>query len=339
MHNDKINKLRALACEVQDYQLERGLSDAKLYQKVGQIGSTKTYKRLLDEDDTLEQLDAEKQLANYEAAVTHIGILRQADRPAELEYDDFSNVTDSMSAIARALGEESIARFVVIEGENGTGKDAVKNAVLKRWGKITIPVEGTDSWKESPTSLLGDILNALSLRRRKDEAGEPFKLPMWPTARREIIVQELNKRKMILLINEGHHCGERGLTEIKTIINQTPAVIVMECIPTLLRRLMKHSYEEAKQLFGNRLCERVRLMSPPQDEILLMFERRKVRFANTEDRTNAALNLETVSPGFGNWRFVSKVCRECRDLHGDKGITLAQFSGAVSKVQLRCVGQ
>ena len=50
--------------------------------KVSQVGSTKTYKRILDATDPLDELNIEKQITNYEAAISYIAILRSSDRPA-----------------------------------------------------------------------------------------------------------------------------------------------------------------------------------------------------------------------------------------------------------------
>jgi len=328
MHTDKILRLRALAREVQNYQLERGLSDSKLCAKVSQVGSTKTYKRILDGDDALEELNVDKQLVNYDAAVEFIKILRASERPPEPEYDDFANIEDSLAAVARAMSEESIARFIVIEGENGTGKDAVQNALLKKWPNIILQVEATELWRESLAVPLADILNALSLRRQRDGEGEKFVVPSQPLGRLSLILEELKKRKLILLINEGHHMGPRALNMIKTLINQTPVVPVMLCIPKLLARLVSGNYEEAIQLFGNRLCERVRLSSPQVDEIVLMFERRGVRFDSDATQNQAAATLKAEAPQFGNWRYVTQVCREARTASKDRPINVGQFSAA-----------
>ena len=329
MQNDKIQRLRALAREVQNYQLERGLSDAKLCAKVSQIGSSKTYKRILNDDDALDEgMDIEKQLNNYTAAIEYVKILRSFERPPEPEYDDFANIEDSLAAVARAMSEESIARFIVIEGENGTGKDAVQNALLKKWPNIILQVEATELWRESLAVPLSDILNALSLRRQRDGEGEKFVVPSQPLARLALILEELKKRKLILLINEGHHMGPRALNMIKTLINQTPVVPVMLCIPKLLARLVSGNYEEAIQLFGNRLCERVRLTSPQPDEIALMFERRGVKFDSAATQNQAAATLASEAPGYGNWRFVTQVCREARTACKERALNIGQFTAA-----------
>lgn len=332
------HRLRQLAQEAQQYQTERGWSDSRLCKEFGQLGSTKTYKRILDPEDALDDLSVENQLTNYEAALEMIRLRRSSDAAPEPEYDDFSNVQDSIRAVQRALKEESIARFVVIEGENGTGKDAVKNNILRRWDKICTPVEASELWKESAAIPLLDIIQAMDTRRRTDEdSGEKFKVPTYPQARLELIIAELGKRRGILLINEAHHIGPRGINLIKTIINRTQTVVVFLCIPSLLSRLMKSAYEECVQLFGNRLCERVRLKSPPAGEILPLMERRGVTFADTATATAAARSIAEDAANFGNWRYVVQVSRELRAKAAGQPVTLEIFARAKTLVISRRV--
>jgi hypothetical protein len=334
-----IIKLRQLAHEVQTYQAERGLSDAQLYKRVSSIGSTKTYKRILDHDDDLDGLSIDNQLRNFETASETIAILRQRDAAPEIEYQHFDNITTSLGAIARALSEESVARFVVIEGENGTGKDAVKNAIIMKWGKITIAVEATELWKESAAVPLLDILREFDLRKRADtETKEPFKIPPYPHARLDLICEHIGDAQLILLLNEGHHTGPRGINLLKTLLNRCPRlVIVFACIPSLLNRLIKSSYEECIQLFGNRLCERVQLKAPPQAEVLDLLDRRGVKFEDRVTANEVSAAIAKKAPEFGNWRYVNKTCRELRTKADGKPVTIEIYARAKTIVESRLV--
>jgi hypothetical protein len=120
---------------------------------------------------------------------------------------------------------------------------------------------------------------------------------------------------------------------VKTLINQTPSVVVLECIPALLTRLLGGNYEEAVQLTGNRLAERVYLAPPSADEILLMLERRGVKFDNETSRNNAARDLAEVSPQYGNWRFVSQVTRKLYEGTKRAPVTPANVGKAIAEVK------
>lgn len=333
---DTKNQLRALAREVQNYQLERDWSDTRLCKEIAHVGSTKTYKRILDDTDDLEELNVDTQLRNYQAAAETIRALRTKDRPAEPEYEDFTNILNARAAVGRALLEEEdcVARLVIIEGNTATGKDAVKKNLLKVWPKITVAVEASELWRDSLAVPARAIYAALNVVKQADkDTKETPKPPRYPAEIIAEVIAALKERKLVLIINEAHHLGPRGLNMVKTLLNQTPTVIVLECIPALLTRLLSSSYEEAVQLTGNRLCERVYLNSPPTDEILLMLERRGVRFTDAQTRNTAAKTLANEAPNFGNWRYISQVTRKLFEATRKSAVTLAVLTRATSEVQ------
>ncbi len=329
-------QLRSLARAARDYQLERDWSDAKLCKEIAHLGSSKTYRRILDDADDLDQLNVENQLRNYHAALETIHALRAKDRPAEPEYDDFSNILNVRAAVGRAMleDEDCVARLVIVEGQTGTGKDAARKNLLKVWPKVTVAVEATECWRDSLTVPAREIYKALHIVR---QAGRDTKQvpapPRFPADILNEIIAALRERKLILILNEAHHLGQRGLNLVKTLINQTPTVVVLECVPALLTRLLGGSYEEAVQLTGNRLCERVYLASPPPDEILLMLERRAVTFADVETKNTAAKSIADDAPKFGNWRYVAQVTRRLYEASRKEPVTLKTLIRAISDIR------
>jgi hypothetical protein len=117
------------------------------------------------------------------------------------------------------------------------------------------------------------------------------------------------------------------------LINQTSTIVVLMCIPALLTRLMSGSYEEAIQLTGNRLCERVYLPSPPADEILMMLERRGVKFADVMTKNTVAKSLAEDAPHFGNWRYVIQITRKLYEAAKKAPVVQATFSKACADVK------
>ena len=334
MHTNDTNitKLRALAQEVRNYQLERGWSDTKLCKEIASVGSSKTYKRILDAADELDELNVENQLKNYQSAVEIITSFRQKDHPAEPEYTDFANVQSAEIAVRRAMqeDEECVARLVIVEGHTSTGKDAVRRHLLNKFPNNTVTVEANDLWKNSPTPSHTALYEALNIVRQGDKNQKP---PRHPSGLLTEIIAALKERKLILIINEAHHLGIPGLNMVKTILNATPTIVVLECIPVLLTRLLGSNYEEAIQLTGNRLCERVLLPCPPSDEILLMLDRRAVKFENVEIRNAAAKQLEADAPTYGNWRYVIQVTRKLYEAGKKSPVTQAVVSKAMAEVK------
>ena len=162
-----------------------------------------------------------------------IAARRARERPAEPEYEDFANVIAVKQAIASALQEESIKRFVCIEGQSGTGKDAAIHALKRTWPNITAIVEAHELWRESNALPMADIITALSAKRR-NEGVDPLPCPLFPSQRMAVIRDELARRPIVLLINEAHHCGPR-LNFVKWIINNTQTVVGFFCTPILCK--------------------------------------------------------------------------------------------------------
>ena len=329
MHTtEKVIRLRELANVCCTYQLERGLSDAKFCTEIAHLGSTKTYKRILNEKDPLEELDLDKQIRNYEAAVETIATRRSKDKLAEPEYEDFENVLSVRAALGRAMEEDGLQRFVCVEGETATGKDASINVILKKWPAITVVVNANPFWADSfgvPTQTIFSALNIVR-KRSKEEGGGPLPMPRYPADRAAAIFEALRERKLILVINEGHHCGVRMIDFIKTIINETPSVVALFCHPALLRRLEMDNYAQSSQLFGNRLCERVYLPTPPADEIAMMMEKRGVKFADAGVANDAAKELSLEAPNLGNWTYIKLVTRELVIASRAKPLDLPAFN-------------
>jgi len=331
MHtNETITKLRALAGDVRNYQLERGWSDARLCKEIASVGSSKTYKRVLDAADDLEDLSLENQLRNFQSAVETIQAKRKTDRSPEPEYPGFANCESAEMAVRRASleDEECVARLVIIDGQTGTGKDAVRRHLLKRFPNNTVALEANDLWKSSPTTGHLAVYQALKIIKQQDQ-----KVPRTPRELLAEIIAALRERKLILIINEAHHMGLPGLNMVKTIINATPTVVVLEWIPVGGTRLLGGNYEEAIQLTGNRLCERVLLPTPPGDEILHMFDDQGVKFENLEVRNSAAKLLEADAPAYGNWRFVIQVKRKLQDLTKRAPVTQSGVHKAIAEVK------
>lgn len=340
-HEDKsakVAELRGLAEQVRTYQLEREWSDSRLAKEISHVGHSKTYKRILDAEDELDELSVENQLVNYRNAVELIKTRAERDLPAEPEYQDFRNIIAVRSAVAGAVNEESISRFVCIEGENGTGKDASMRSMVKTWPKLTVVVEAGELWRDSYATPLADIINCLGVRRRED-GGEKFIMPHFPSQRQTVLLEELNKRRLVLAINEAQSMGIRGLNLMKEIINKTPTVLVFCCIPKLLNDLIRVGYEEAAQLFGNRLRLRVRLESPAADEIMLMFKRRGVLMASPRDESECAKRIEDLAPCYGNWAFVKRVTRKARVASGGNPIGLEKLVDQITRSKNECISQ
>jgi len=298
------NQLTAVAAQIRDWQTRRNLSDSELCKKFSGLGSTKTYKRILDGE--LAELDLERWAIEYAQVWTLIELESSSGEEDEPIYDDLPHMTSTRLAVTDALQERGNNRLVIIEGPSGSGKTTAGRALAARFGRRIILGEADETWKDSLHNTLGGILRAMAARD----------LPNTSDLRRAKLTDLLTQTPACLVIDEAHHLGPRTLNIVKTILNQTKSQVVFLCISTLFRRLESAAYEEAKQLTANRLCERVRLSNPRPPEVEKFLERR----LKWDDGAlkSAAKVLAERAPNYGHWNFVNLVTRKCRQLAGPK---------------------
>lgn len=318
-------QLRALALQVREYQDQLGLSDTALCKKFSALGSTKTFNRILASD--FEQMDIERQAANLETVLALIAAERAAGKIDEPDFDDLAHVRAARSAIMEAMQETGNNRLVLIEGASGSGKTTVQRMMAARWPGL-IQAEADETWS-SFRNMMGDLLIAMNpINRDKESNPVPYHL----NAQKDKIITFLKARKRPLSIDEGHHICIQGLNFLKTILNQTPTVLIIYAIPVLLRRLEKEAYEECRQLLRNRLCERVHLNGPPKKEALLFLERRGVQFDDPKTAAAAVETLCATATSYGNWNFVNLVARRCRREMAGRPLDLEQYLAAQKAV-------
>jgi type II secretory pathway predicted ATPase ExeA len=312
-------KLQQLAEQARDYQQSRGISDTEMCRRFTGLGSTKTYKRIL-EGDTAE-LDLERWETDYRQVLSLIEIEAQSIEIDEPVYDDLKHISQTRLAVIDAMNEKGNNRLVIVEGPSGSGKSTAGRALAARFGRKIVLAEADETWKESPNAMLGGLLRALGVKE----------IPQSSEGRKTKLVEHLIANPACLVVDEAHHLGPRTFNLVKTLLNQTVCQFVFLAIPTLFRKLESAAYEEAKQLTHNRMCERVRLAGPAAAETE-KFLARRLKF-DTDTLKPCAEICATRAPQFGNWNFVNLVTRKCRGLVGKGSVDLESFTKAMDKAQ------
>lgn len=251
-----LDELQTNAQYIRDWRDAKNWTYAKLLNKFPRIGSDRTLARLAKGE--FGEIDVVKWAREYRLIVA---AMHTYDETASTDRGvlALSNVEAVNRAVAVAVPKDDIDRFILIEGPSGAGKTTTLKAICKEYPGLAVSVEATDTWK-SARNAAGDILRALG------ESEESIK---YSYALRLQAIKDKLQRRRILCIDEGHHVGPEFLSLIKTLLNQTPVVIVLACVNTLWSKLARASAEEARQLLHNRLSERVRLAPPSVADVRL----------------------------------------------------------------------
>ena len=260
--NIEADELVALANTIRDWQEAKKLSDAELLRRFGGLGSDKTYRRIRARD--LAEFDLERQLANYRAVWALIESMTGRERDEEPLYDDLSTVVQLKRALLDIIECRTIRRVILVEAESGLGKTTGLTILQRKYGQRLLILEASEVWGDNPNSLLGDVLDALGVKDK----------PISRDNRLSMAVAKLNQSPTTLAIDEAHHMGPACLNTCKTLINRTPCQMILPALPTLWRRLERTSYEEVKQLLGNRLAERIKIGGIRESDVKKILLRR-----------------------------------------------------------------
>jgi DNA transposition AAA+ family ATPase len=285
------DELVGLAQKVRAWQEARKYSDNELLRRLPGLGSTKTFSRILKTD--LAELDLDRWLAEYRAAWAVVESVAGQEQNEEELYEDLSTVVALRRAIVEILECRSIRRVVLLEGEQGLGKTSSLKLLQRKYGQRIVRVQAYDLGVDNPNVFLGSVLDAFGVKEQAMSREGRFRQ----------VVGKLNAHRTALTVDEAHHLGPHSLNICKALVNETPGEILLLALPTLWRRLERTSYEEVKQLLGNRLAERIKIGGLREADVKKLLLRR----IRAEDTRSHAAVLEAAKT-HGNLSFVAAVC-------------------------------
>ena len=315
------NELRDMAEKIQAYQLAQKFSDNELYRKLPAIGSTKTYKKILNND--LKEVDLEKQLANYRSACAFIESVGESIEEEEHILRTLSGPIELHRAFLEASTQSSIARFILVQGDTGMGKTFALLSLADKYGGRCFILEGSEAWNDRPNAMLAEFLRALGVKEQPESAAD----------KQTIVIERLRAARRCALLDEGHHLGPQCLNTIKTLINQTPGEFVIGAMETLWNRLERASYQEVRQLTGNRLAERIKLTLDKADVEKYVADR--IHGLDKDEVKKAVELLMADAPRNANLAFVRNVCRRANRAAEKDAVTYEIFSVAEKEEKAR----
>lgn len=312
----EIRELREIAAKIREYQLANKLSDNALLKKFAGLGSTKTFKKILDGE--LTELDIDNQLNNYRAVWAFVESMGDDRVDDEELYDDLFAVVQLRRVFFETRKETGNARFVIMAGPTGSGKSSARKVLMDKFGAALMCIEAREDWNGKPNPFLGAIIKAFGKKDMPPVACERF----------DIAAEKLSDSRRCLMIEEAHHLGPKNFNVIKSLINNTPGEFVLLGNDTLLKRLEMTAYEDASQLTGNRLAERINLGKEVRDrDVRIMIERR-LPFAGADLAKAVKCCIERAN-NYGRLAFVRDVIRRTARKADGEAATIEQFIDSI----------
>lgn len=315
---DAAEELRDLACRIHAWQEREGLKAAQMIREFRGLGSERTFRDL--REGKVERYDAEQQLTSYRQVWAEIEARddRAADEPL---HDDLSTVLAVRAAVLRAMKSTGINRVVIATGGSGVGKTSARKLLSAKYGSRLVCVEALDLWSDRPGELLGAVLRA------KGDEG----LPSSTSERFVRVVEYLRKTRRCLVIDCAHHLGPHGVNTVKALVNATPGEFLLLAMETLWHKLESVSWQEARQISTNRLCERVRLRLTNED--VARYLSHTFPSADRAQLKSAAALVRPAAENAGNMLFARDCCEQARDMLAEGEQPTAQtFAEAVKAV-------
>lgn len=269
------------------------------------LGSAKTWSKILKADT--DGLNAASRLVNYTGVLTALEA-NAKERADEEFYDDLDPAQVVSITALRLMQHHGKDRLMLVEGGSGAGKTTSLQLLASgpAAGTITI-IEADETWK-SLRAALGDILEAIGVPEKHR--------PVSTAGRLRKLLATINQRGRIMLaIDEAHHCTGQVLNCVKTVLNQSDCLVILAGMNTLLRKLRYIASEESKQLFHNRLFAKVELSAPDQAGAAKFLNRRLG--GEVAWKVGTLAQVCKLASNAGHWAFLRRVS----DLLLDEGLS------------------
>lgn len=313
-----VAELKALACEALEAKDRLRMTNAKFIREYPGLGSDKTLGAFADGKP--EGRDLERWLTTYRAALATLRAA--AELPSCAKHEDFTVVTELRVAVARAMRQTGVARFVLLQAMSGGGKSTAAELVRNRYGaKRVLLLEARTTWAKSAAPMLEAILVA----HGKDSKA----LPISANHKLTEALDLLSRSRTCVMIDEAHHMGLDALNTCKSIINATPGEVVLLAMDTLWRKLEWASFEDARQLTQNRLCARIQVRGVYPADAEKMVERE----LGLKLSADALSGLVAKANKHGLMGFLRLTIEEARELAGKDKVDADVFAKAIAQAE------
>jgi len=289
-------ELQGLAQDILEYAASQDMSKAELLRSHPALGSDKTL-AIIAAGKT-DELDLDRWLTAYRAVTAEIS--PPDDEEADPLFEDLSTTKAVRHHFTRLKMSRTSAKLVIVEGQTGMGKTSAGKIITRKMRDLNpvasiFDIEASAGWGDRPNAMLAAMLKALGMPDSSRSQA----------ARLDKLVDALNSRPAVFIIDEVHDVGVRCLRVVKTLLNLTSVKIILLTHPRLFRDLERENWDDVGQLTGNRLVARINLGAIDKDDVKIILTRRLPGLNGTA--TEAAKILANAANGHGNFAFIREV--------------------------------
>lgn len=315
------DELRELGQKIREWQTVKGLSDAELCRKFGELGSDKTYKKVRDGE--LLEMDLEKQLNNYRTAWA----LMENDSIQEREEDEIEKDLYATVVLNRVFletrREKGLARAIFLIGPSGSGKTSAQDYLRDTYGPRIISIRAVVAWSDSPMAMMAAILARLGVNNP----------PMNQAERFNKTTEKLKETRRAVFIEDSHHLGPRCLALVIALIDETPGEFLIAAVDSLWAKLQTRAYQELEQLRINRLAEKILLGREVREKDVQKLLERRVQWdgdAKAAIKRVLPLLVEKANT-HGRLAFVREAIKRANDKASKAPVTAELFAEAIAQ--------
>lgn len=314
------DELRELGAKIREWQQAKALSDTELCRKFAELGSTKTYKKILD--NQLEELDLERQLGNYRTVWALIEAGDGDEREeGDIEKDLFATVKLNRVYL-ETRREKGLARCIFLLGPSGSGKTSAQDYLRQKHDTRIISIRATVAWSDSPMAMMAAILARLGIDNPPTVQSERFNK----------VVEKLQVTRRALFIEDSHHLGPRCLALVIALIDETPGEFLLAAVDSLWSRIQTRAYQEIQQLSLNRLAEKISLGRETRKSDVEKLLDRRITWESGPDGIKSVLTILTEkADSYGRLAFVREVIKRANEKAEGKPMTPELFIAAITE--------
>lgn len=318
-HTMEANELLELGQKIRDWQLIKKLSDNELCKKFGELGSTKTFKKILD--NQLEEVDLERQLNNYRTAwaLMEGNDLDELD-DGEIEIDIWA-VVKLHGVFQETRKEKGLARAIFLIGPSGSGKTCAQDFLRAKHGPRIISIRAVVAWNDSPMAMMAAILDRLGVKNPPTNQAERFVKT----------VEKLNETRRAVFIEDSHHLGPRCLALVISLIDETPGEFLISAVDSLWMKLQSRAYQEIEQLRINRIAEKITLGREVKQKDVEKLIVRRLTWDNEKTPSKILPELIAKANSYGRLAFVREVIKRAAIKANGEAMSEDMFKASMSE--------